>query len=113
MLSFFPLDVLNKIRDKIESVSEGFPTYSFMLSLSDDNQFNVIEAFNSTSRYMDDLLNIANNFYDSMVCRIHPSELKLNKANVSDTEASFLSLHLYISDGFVNTKMIKDMILIL
>ena len=29
-----------------------------MLSLSDDNQTEVIEAFNSTSRYLDDLLNI-------------------------------------------------------
>ena len=27
-----------------------------MLSLSDDNQSGVIEAFNSTSRYLDDLL---------------------------------------------------------
>ena len=32
----------------------------FMLSLSEDNQSGVIEAFNSTSRYMDDLLNIDN-----------------------------------------------------
>ena len=30
VLSFFPRDVLDKIRDLIESVSEGFPTYSFM-----------------------------------------------------------------------------------
>ena len=30
----------------------------FMLSLSEDNQSGVIEAFNSTSRYLDDLLNI-------------------------------------------------------
>ena len=29
MLSFFPLDVLNEIWDVIESVSEGFLTYSF------------------------------------------------------------------------------------
>ena len=29
-----------------------------MLSLSEDNQSDVIEAFNSTSRYLDDLLNI-------------------------------------------------------
>ena len=29
-----------------------------MLSLSDNNQTGVIEAFNSTSRYLDDLLNI-------------------------------------------------------
>ena len=42
----------------------------FMLSLSEDNQFNVIEAFNSMSRYLDDLLNIDNNFFDSIVNRI-------------------------------------------
>ena len=29
----------------------------------------------------------------------------LNKAKVSDTEASFLDLHLSISDGFVKTKI--------
>ena len=77
----------------------------FMLSLSEDNQSDVIEAFNSTSRYLDDLLNIDNNFFDSMVNRIYPSELQLNKANVSDTEASFLDLHLSISDDFVQTKI--------
>ena len=75
----------------------------FMLSLSDDNQSEVIEAFNSTSRYLDDLLNI-NNFFNSMVNQIYPSELQLNKANDSDTEVSFLDLHLSISDGFVKTK---------
>ena len=36
-----------------------------MLSLLEDNQSDVIEAFNSTSRYLDDLLNIDNNFFDS------------------------------------------------
>ena len=77
----------------------------FMLSLSEDSQSDVIEAFNSTSRYLDDLLNIDNNFFDSMVNRIYPSELQLNKANVSDTEASFLDLHLSISDGFAKTKI--------
>ena len=54
------------------------------------NQSDVIETFNSTSRYLDDLLNIENDFFDSMVNRIYPSELRLNKANVSYTEASFL-----------------------
>ena len=86
-----------------------------MLSLSDDNQSEVIEAFNSTSRYLsDDLLNIDNTFFDSMVNHIYPSELQLIKANVSDTEASFSDLHLAISDGFVKTKiMINGMTLIL
>ena len=76
-----------------------------MLSLSEDNQSDVMEAFNSTSRYLDDLLNIDNNFFDSMVNHIYSSELQLNKANVSDIEASFFYLHLSISDGFVKTKI--------
>ena len=78
-----------------------------MLSLSEDNQSDVIEAFNSTSRYLDDLLKIDNNFCDSMVNRVYPSEIQLNTANVSNTEASFLDLDLSISDGFVTTKMIN------
>ena len=56
----------------------------FMLSLSDDNQSEVIEAFSSTSRYLDDLLNIHNNFFDSMVSLIYPltiSKLKNTKGN--------------------------------
>ena len=69
------------------------------------NQPEVIEAFNSTSRYLDGLLNIDNNFFDSMVNHIYPSELQLNKANISDTEVSFLDLHLSILDGFVKTKI--------
>ena len=77
----------------------------FMLSLSDDNQSDGIEAFNSTSRYLDDLLNIDDTFFDSIVNHIYPSELQLNKSNVSDTEVSFLDLRLSISDGFVQTKI--------
>ena len=61
----------------------------FMLFPSDDSQPEVIEAFNSTSRYLDDLLNIDNTFFDSTVNHIYSSELQLNMANVSDTEASF------------------------
>ena len=60
-----------------------------MLSLSEDNQSEIIEAFYSTSWYLDDLLNIDNNFFDSMVDHNYPSELQLNTANVSDTGASF------------------------
>ena len=40
-----------------------------------------------------------------MVSHIYLSELQLNKANVSDHEASFLDLYLSISDGFVKTKI--------
>ena len=33
-----------------------------MTSLSDDNQADIIESFNSTSRYLDDLFNIVSLF---------------------------------------------------
>ena len=32
----------------------------FMMCLSDDEQADVIDAFNTTSRYLDDILNIYN-----------------------------------------------------
>ena len=63
----------------------------------------IIDAFNSTSRYLDDMLNIDNIYFDGMVNHNYPSELQLNKANSSDTEAPFLDLHLTISDGFVSS----------
>ena len=39
----------------------------FMKDLSSDNQADVIKAFNSTSRYLDDLLNIDNPYFEGMV----------------------------------------------
>ena len=47
-----------------------------MLSLSDNNQADVIEAFNSTSRYLDDLLYIDSHYSDQMASQIHPTELQ-------------------------------------
>ena len=44
----------------------------FMKDLSSDNQADVIEAFNSTSRYLDDLLNIDNSYFEGMVNPIYP-----------------------------------------
>ena len=57
-----------------------------MKSLSRENQANIIEAFNLTSRYLDELLNIDNIYFDQMVDRINPTEHQLNRANSSDTE---------------------------
>ena len=56
--------------------------------LNHDNQADVIEAFNSTSRYLDDLLNIDNPYFEGMVKHIYPPELQLSKANTTDTEAN-------------------------
>ena len=77
----------------------------FMMSLSDDKQADITDAFNTTSRYLDDILNINDVYCDNMVSQIYPSELQLNKAYTPDTEAGFLDLNLSISNDIVSTKI--------
>ena len=74
-----------------------------MMSLSDDKQADVIDAFNTISRYLDDILNINNVYFDNMVSQIYPSKLQLDKANTSDTALS--DLHLSNSNDIVSTKI--------
>ena len=80
-----------------------------MMSLSDDKQADVIGAFNTTSRYLDDILNINNVYFDNMVSQIYPSELQLKNANYSYTQAAFLDLHVSISNDNVSTKFMINM----
>ena len=75
------------------------------MSLSGDKQADIIDNFITTSRHLDDILNINNVYFDKMVSQIYPSELQLNKANTSDTEAKFVDLHLSISNDIVSTKI--------
>ena len=58
------------------------------------------------------ILNIDNNFFDSMV---NPSELQLNKANVSYTNTSFFWIYIYQYRMVLSRLkfMINEMILIL
>ena len=51
----------------------------FMMSLSDDKQADVFDAYNTTSRYLGDILNINTVYFDNMVNQIYPSELNLIK----------------------------------
>ena len=87
-----------------------------MKSLTKEKRYDLIDAFNSTSRcmYLDDLLNIDNIHFEHLVHRIYPAELQLNKANASDTEAAVLDLNLSIHNDIVLQKyMVNGMILIL
>ena len=77
----------------------------FMMTLSYDKQADIIDTLNTTCRYVDDILNINNVYFDNIVGQIYPSELQFNKANTSDTEAAFLDLHLFISNHTVSTKI--------
>ena len=73
------------------------------MSLSDDTQADINEAFDSTSRSSNDLLNIDNYYFKGMVAHFLPTELQVNKDHSTDTEVSFLDLHLSISNGLVSS----------
>ena len=76
-----------------------------MKSLTKEKRYHTIDAFNSTSRYRDDLLNIDNIHFEQMVHRIYPAELQLSRANASDTEAAFSDLNLSIHYDTDSTKI--------
>ena len=50
------------------------------MSLSDDKQADIIDAFNTTSRYLDDILNKNDINFDNRVRQIYPAELQFDKA---------------------------------
>ena len=67
-------------------------------------------GLNTTSRYLDDILNINNGFFYNMVSQIYPSEPQMNTANTSDTETAFLD-SLFIATpivGVCNCSMFCD-----
>ena len=70
-----------------------------ILSLSDNNQADVVEAFESTLRYLDYLHNTDNPYFVQMESQINPYEFQLNKANPSDTKAPFLVFNLSITNA--------------
>ena len=53
--------------------------YAMRGSLTKEKRYDLIDAFNSTSRYLDYLLNIDNIHFEHMVHRIYPAALQLNK----------------------------------
>ena len=57
----------------------------FKMSLSDDKQADIIDAFNTTYRYLDDIININYIYFANIARKIYPAELQLNKSNTSNT----------------------------
>ena len=58
----------------------------FMDSLNPDNQADVIEAFNLTSRYLDNLLNIGNPYSEDIANQIYQPELQLSTCKANSTD---------------------------
>ena len=63
------------------SAHQSYLCYIFFTKLhimTFDKQADVIDAFNTTSRYLDNISNINNVYFDNIVSQINPSELQLN-----------------------------------
>jgi hypothetical protein len=78
--------------------------YQFMESLEKENKFHA-KLFNSTFRYIDDLISLNNTIFEQYLDKIYPPELSITKETHSDREASYLDLLITVSDGKFHTKL--------
>ena len=68
----------------------------------------LIDMFNDTSRYLDDIFTIDNSEVDKYIPDIYPAELRLNKANTSDKETSFLDLNIKVIGSDIHDTSVYD-----
>ena len=77
----------------------------FMSNLHKSEHYDLIDMFNDTSRYLDDIFTIDNPAFEKHIPYIYPTELQLNKANTSDKETSFLDLNIKVIGSYVHTSV--------
>ena len=77
----------------------------FMSKLQESKRFDLIDKFNDTSRYLDDIFTIDNPTFAEHIPDINPNELQLNKANTSDKETSFLDLNIKVIGNDIHTSV--------
>ena len=71
-------------------------------------RFDLIDKFNDTSRYLDDIFTIDNPEFAEHIPDIYPRELQLNKANTSDKETSFLDLNIKVVGSNIHTSVLRQ-----
>ena len=77
----------------------------FMSNLQKSKRFDLIDKFNDTYRYLDDIFTIDNPTFAEHIPDIYPRELQLNKANTSDKETSFLDLNIKVIGNDIHTSV--------
>ena len=78
----------------------------FMTKISKDpSQQHLVDKFNNTFRYLDDILALNNDDFNTYINDIYPAELTLNKANTDNQHCSFLDLDINITNGKLETKI--------
>ena len=76
-----------------------------MSNLHKSKQYDLIDMFNDTSRYLDDIVTIDNPDFEKHIPDMYPTELQLNKAITSDKETSFLDLNIKVVGSDVHTSV--------
>ena len=76
-----------------------------MSNLHKSKQYDPLDMFNDTSRYLDDIFTIDNPEFEKHNPDIYPTELQLNKAITSDKETSFLDLNIKVVGSDVHTSV--------
>ena len=77
----------------------------FMSNLQKSKRFDLIDKFNDTSRYLDDIFTIDDPAFAEHIPNIYPRELQLNKANTSDKETSFLDVNFKVIGNNIHTNV--------
>ena len=77
----------------------------FLSNLQKSKQFDLIDKFNDTSRYLDDIFTIDNPAFAEHNPDIYPKELQLKKANSSDKETSFLDSNIKVVGNNIHTSV--------
>ena len=86
-------------------IADLFLYWDFMSDLQKSKRFDLIDMFNDTSRYLDDIFTIDNPEFEKHITDIYPAELQLNKANTSDKETSFLDLNIKVIGSDIHTSV--------
>ena len=78
----------------------------FMTNISKDpSKYHLIEKFNNTFRYLDDILSLNNDDFNTYCKDIYPKELTLNKANSNNHHCPFLDINFNINNDKLDTKI--------
>ena len=77
----------------------------FMSNLHKSKQYYLLDIFNYTSRYLDDIFKIDNPSLEKHIPDIYSTELQLNKGNTSQKETSFFDLNINIIDNDAHTSV--------
>ena len=77
----------------------------FMSNLQKSKRFGLIDRFNDTSRYLDDIFTIDNPEFTEHIPDIYPRDLQFDKAYTSDKETSFLDLNIIVIGSNIHTSV--------